>query len=200
MVTLFFAALFVNDGDQARAIHRDGGATATFYVLEVHELDDTVVARFERGTLGNAGGGSADVERTHRELRAGFADRLRGDDADRFAEFDHAARGEVAAVASAQTPRRDSQVSTERMRTRSIPAPCTEFASSSVISWFTSTMTWPSKSLILSSETRPTIRSRSGSTSTPASMMGSTKMPSLVPQSRSLMITSCATSTRRRVR
>src|SRR5205807_1212826 len=61
------------------------------------------------------------------------------------------------------------------MRTRSIPAPCTWFASSSVISWFTSTMTVPSKSLILSRETRPTMRSRSGSTSTPASIMGSTK-------------------------
>src|SRR6202140_3832315 len=61
-------------------------------------------------------------------------------------------------------------------------------------------MTLPSKSLILSRETRPTIRSRSGSTSTPASMMGSTKIPSVVPQSRSLMITACATSTRRRGR
>src|ERR1700761_3599344 len=99
VVALFFAAFFVNDGNQARAIHRDGGAAATFDVLEIHELDDAVVARFERGTLGNAGGGSADVERTHRELRAGFADGLRGDDADRFAEFDHAARSEVAAVA-----------------------------------------------------------------------------------------------------
>ena len=99
VVALFFAALFVDDGDQARAIHRDVGAAATFDVLEVDELDDAVVARFERGALGNAGGGSADVERAHRELRAGFADGLRGDDADRFAEFNHAARSEVAAVA-----------------------------------------------------------------------------------------------------
>src|SRR5580698_602895 len=107
VVTLFFAALFVNDGDQARAIHRDVGATATFDVLEIHELDDAVVARFESGTLGNAGGGSADVEGTHGELRAGFADGLRGDDADGFAEFDHAARSEVAAVAqSANTASR----------------------------------------------------------------------------------------------
>src|SRR5579862_769362 len=99
VVALFFATLFVDDGNQAGAIHRDGSAAATFDVLEIHELDDTVVARFESGALGNAGGGSADVERTHRELRAGFADGLRGDDADRFAEFDHAARSEVAAVA-----------------------------------------------------------------------------------------------------
>src|SRR5580704_16971696 len=99
VVALFFAALFVNDSDQAGAIHRDSGAAATFDVLEIHELDDTVVARVESGALGNAGGGSADVERTHRELRARFADGLRGDDADRFAELNHAARSEVAAVA-----------------------------------------------------------------------------------------------------
>src|SRR5579872_1606490 len=99
VVAFFFAALFVNDGDQARAIHRDGCAAATFDVLEINKFDDAVVASFERGTLGNAGGGSADVERTHRELRAGFADGLRGDDADRFAELNHAARSEVAAVA-----------------------------------------------------------------------------------------------------
>src|SRR5260370_7983203 len=68
-------------------------------MLEVHELDDAVVARFERGALGNAGGGSADVEGTHGQLRAGFADGLGGNDADSFAQFDHAARGEVAAIA-----------------------------------------------------------------------------------------------------
>ena len=42
---------------------------------------------------------AADVERTHRELRAGLADRLRGDDADRLADVDHVAAGQVAAVA-----------------------------------------------------------------------------------------------------
>ena len=48
----------------------------------------------------NSRGRSADVERAHGELRAGLADGLRGDDADRFAEFDHAAGGQVAAVAA----------------------------------------------------------------------------------------------------
>src|SRR5271170_2880458 len=98
VVALFFAGLFVHDGDQAGAVHGDGSATTALNELEVHELDDTVVAGFERGALGDARGGSADVERAHGELRAGFADGLRGDDADGFAEFDHAARGEVAAV------------------------------------------------------------------------------------------------------
>src|SRR4029079_18876441 len=42
---------------------------------------------------------ATDVERAHRELRARLADRLRGDDADREAEFDELARRQVAAVA-----------------------------------------------------------------------------------------------------
>src|SRR4029077_16658034 len=38
-------------------------------------------------------------ERSHRQLRAGFADRLGGDDADRLAEFDELAGGKIPAVA-----------------------------------------------------------------------------------------------------
>ncbi len=45
------------------------------------------------------GRGAADVERAHRELRAGFADGLGGDDADGFAQLDARAGGQVAAVA-----------------------------------------------------------------------------------------------------
>ena len=57
------------------------------------------------GLLGNAARRAADVERTHGELRAGLADGLRGDDADSFAEFHHAAGCEVAAVALARKRR-----------------------------------------------------------------------------------------------
>ena len=42
---------------------------------------------------------ATDVERAHRELRARLADRLRGDDADRLADVDLVAAGEVAPVA-----------------------------------------------------------------------------------------------------
>src|SRR5439155_334780 len=98
-IRYFFTALFVNDGDQAGTVHGNGSAAAALNVLEVHELHDTVVANFQSGTFANARRGSTDVEGTHRKLRAGFADGLRGDDADRFAEFDHAARREVAAIA-----------------------------------------------------------------------------------------------------
>src|SRR5205823_9189250 len=51
--------------------------------------------------LGNARRGAADVERTHRELRARLADRLGGDDADRFADLDELAASEIASVAAA---------------------------------------------------------------------------------------------------
>src|SRR5216684_3098086 len=44
---------------------------------------------------------AADVEGPHRQLGAGFADRLRGDDADRFAVVDRRAAREIAAVALA---------------------------------------------------------------------------------------------------
>ena len=44
-------------------------------------------------------GCAADVERTHRELGARFADGLRGDDADSFADVDAGAACEVATVA-----------------------------------------------------------------------------------------------------
>ena len=51
------------------------------------------------GLFGNSRCRAADVEGTHGELRSGFADGLRGDDADRFAAFYQTARGQVAAIA-----------------------------------------------------------------------------------------------------
>ena len=68
--------------------------------LQVDEVDEAVVARFDLGLFGDARRRSADVERAHGELRAGLADGLRGDDADGFAQLDHAAGGQVAAVAA----------------------------------------------------------------------------------------------------
>ena len=72
---------------------------------------------------------------------------------------------------------------------------------SSVISSLDLTMFWPPNGSFTSSRlTRPTIRSRSGSITSPDSMIGRMSIPSTVPQSCSLMITSWLTSTRRRVR
>ena len=61
--------------------------------------DGAVVLGLDLRNLEHAGRRAADVERPHRELRAGFADGLRGDDADGLAELDQAAGREVAAVA-----------------------------------------------------------------------------------------------------
>ena len=98
VVALLFAALFIHDGDRAGTVHGDASAAAAFDVTKFDEPDDAGVPRFERGTLADAGCRSTDVERTHGKLRAGFADGLRGDDADGFAKFDHASGGEVAAI------------------------------------------------------------------------------------------------------
>ena len=68
--------------------------------LQVDELHEAVVAGFDLRLFGDASGRAADVERAHRELRARFADGLRGDDADGFAHLDEAAGGQVAAVAA----------------------------------------------------------------------------------------------------
>ena len=55
-------------------------------------------------------------------------------------------------------------------------------------------------SLTSSAVVRPRIRLASEATTVPESMMARTAMPPLVPQSYDVMMQSCATSTRRRVR
>src|SRR6266851_5339795 len=75
----------------AFAILRDRLVLDRHLAVEIR-LDERLLVDLRRAT---------DVERTHRELGAGFADRLGGDDADRFAVVDRRAAGEVAAVALA---------------------------------------------------------------------------------------------------
>ena len=105
LVALALAAVVVEHRQFARTRHRDQVAVGVLHVLEVVELDRAggldrhVVDR--RRTRSRA----ADVERTHRQLGAGLADRLRGDHADRFADVDDVAAAEVAAVAVARTRR-----------------------------------------------------------------------------------------------
>src|SRR5712671_1051319 len=63
------------------------------------EVDGAGVPGLDGRGLRAPGGGAADVEGAHGELRAGLADGLRGDDADRFTDVHLAPAGEVAAVA-----------------------------------------------------------------------------------------------------
>src|SRR4029077_7275139 len=91
----------VDDGELAVAVHDDLVAFVVGDGLEVDELDLALVPGLERRLLGAAARGAADVEGPHGELRAGLADRLRGDDADRLAKVHHLPAREVAAVATA---------------------------------------------------------------------------------------------------
>src|SRR6202008_3221899 len=100
VVALLFAPFFVGDGDQAVAVHGAQVLAAAANDVHVNEADEAGVALFEIRLFGNACRRSADVERAHGELRARLADRLRGDDADRFAQLDQAARCKVASVAA----------------------------------------------------------------------------------------------------
>ena len=100
-IALAVAALRVLHDERAAAVHDDQLAASLCVSTTCRPSKWTVpgVPRFERGLLGDARRRAADVERAHRQLRAGLADRLRGDDADRLAELDQPAGGEVAAVA-----------------------------------------------------------------------------------------------------
>src|SRR5579864_4518662 len=100
VVALLFTAFFVDDGDQAVAVHGDQVLAAAAHDVHVDEAHEAAVAGLELGLFGDARRRSADVERAHSELRARLADGLRGDDADRFAEFDEAPGGQVASIAA----------------------------------------------------------------------------------------------------
>ena len=108
-VALALAAGLVDDDELAVAVHDDPVVLSRLTTLDVLELDDAVVARLERRLLGADLTDAADVERTHRQLRARLADRLGGDDADRLADVDHVPAGEVAAVAQRRRCRAGSR-------------------------------------------------------------------------------------------
>ena len=69
--------------------------------VAVLDLDRRVERRLDRGLLGAALRRAADMEGAHRQLRAGLADRLRRDDADRLADVDDRAARQIAPVALA---------------------------------------------------------------------------------------------------
>src|SRR5690606_3744007 len=85
--------------DFARARHRNQRAVGMLDRLEVVELHRTgglhgdVVHRCRTRSR------TTDVEGTHGQLGTRLADGLRGDDADRLADVDQVATGQVAAVA-----------------------------------------------------------------------------------------------------
>src|SRR6185369_9389457 len=99
-VMLALATGVVHDHEFAVAIHDHDAAVLLLGQLGVLEVHGAFSARLERGLLDLAARCRAtDVERTHRELRARFADRLSGDDANRLADVDAVTAGQVAPVA-----------------------------------------------------------------------------------------------------
>src|SRR5262249_1315467 len=97
-ITLALAAGVVLHHDFAVAIH-DHQVIALLDRLHVVEPHDALVAGFERALLGAHLADAADVERAHRQLRAGLADRLGRDDADGLADVHDITTRQVAAVA-----------------------------------------------------------------------------------------------------
>ena len=98
-IAFFFALLVVDNREDAVAVHRNDFALFVANPLDVDVLRETVRLRVLLRLLGDSGRRAADVERTHGELRAGFADRLRRDHADRFAALDQTPGRQVASVA-----------------------------------------------------------------------------------------------------
>src|SRR6185369_15433369 len=99
LVAFLFATLLVDDHDGTVAVHHDQIARLGADGLQVDEANDTVVLGIEARLLADSRCGTTDVEGTHGELRARFADGLGSDDTDCFAQLDQASRSQVAAVA-----------------------------------------------------------------------------------------------------
>src|SRR5262245_28568581 len=85
------------------ADHRHRLAVGVLHHVLVLDLDGAVEVRLDERLLRDLGS-AADVERAHGELRAGLADRLRGDDAHRLAHVDRRAAGEITPVAKRADP------------------------------------------------------------------------------------------------
>src|SRR5262249_49274877 len=98
-VALLFTPLLVHDRHDAVAIHRDQLAVLALHGLDADVARVSVALGVLRGLFTDARRRTTDMERTHRQLRAGFADRLRRDHTDRFAALDQPAGRKVAAIA-----------------------------------------------------------------------------------------------------
>src|SRR5579862_4918716 len=99
VVAFLLAALVIDQYQFAVAVHGDQIAILVAHGLDSEEARETIRLRVLRRLFGNTSRRSADVERTHGELRAGLADGLRRNDAHRFAALDQPSGRQVASVA-----------------------------------------------------------------------------------------------------
>src|SRR5205823_13280555 len=98
IVAIEFPALGIMHADRAILGQDDPASVERLHGAEIVELQRSVVLRLDNRLLEGLAGCAADVERPHRQLRAGFADRLGGDDADRLAKLHELSRRQVAPV------------------------------------------------------------------------------------------------------
>ena len=84
--------------DRAILIQDDPTAVQRLHGAEIIELNRAIVLRLDNGLLERLAGCSTNVERPHGQLRARFADGLRGDNTNRFTELDKLAGSQVAPV------------------------------------------------------------------------------------------------------
>src|SRR5439155_14978118 len=90
---------FIAQDQLAVASHDDRHALAVDDDVAVLDRELGVEGCFHARLLSAALHGAADVEGAHGQLRAGFADRLGGDDADGLAHVDGRAAGKIAPIA-----------------------------------------------------------------------------------------------------
>ena len=84
--------------DRAVLVQNNPAAVERLHRAQIVELNRAVVLRLDDRLLEGLTGRSTDVEGPHRQLRARFANRLRGDNADRFAKLNELARRQVASI------------------------------------------------------------------------------------------------------
>src|SRR5438132_1490705 len=99
VVALALAAVLVRDHQLAIPVHHDGRAVLALDRLQGVEVHYAGVPVLDGARFRAPGGRAADVEGAHGELRAGLADRLRGDYAHRLADVHLPSARQVAAVA-----------------------------------------------------------------------------------------------------
>src|SRR5690554_1494709 len=101
-IALALAAVLVDDTNFAVAGHDDqhlATALLALHRLQVIEPDLAAGANLVEGLLDRKRPNATDMEGTHRQLRAGLTDGLRGDGTDGFTDVDQATTREVAPVA-----------------------------------------------------------------------------------------------------
>ena len=90
--------VLVDEGKNHVPPHDDHFAGGVFKKVGIAVFDLALCGGFEERLLATLRD-AADVERPHRQLRAGFTDRLRGDDADSFAVVDQRTARKVTTIA-----------------------------------------------------------------------------------------------------